>query len=533
MNGLVWVDAGDGVLRSGSCYLVPDKTPGRYALHMGPPPDGTLVCVGMLGFCKEEARRMLEQQQPEVKETEWVELPAQRVHSESDSDGVQNLPKEDLEVTEVEDGFMEMGFDPDGAVYVEAEVDEPPPLLDGGGSGENPGLVEDPSLAFFEDAEIEANTPITAGDVVVEQWQEDPQPSEHFNWSHQPLEPTHAPLYLSPPSKKEISRELRRYPGKTVFFRVGDRYEVFGDDAGEVGRILGLGTSERENIVLCGFPWHEVEGRVRKLSKHGMNVVLCEREGTMTGTTLKGGTTAETITAPAKVNCSVQERLNKLACAHGPNLPSWPDYEVRLQQMELTKDEVTEDGWDRACEFARQKILAITGAGRPPKPGTVRKLKTLPPGTLFEVDECFGELVSLNSCEAIVRITPKAGGKPERKGWAPATEVLVVAKGYVREESNEVEARGESGVRVTESKQTTGRDRSKVFGYSLSAVARWMGQEGWSFDEAVSVFTSLRVDFKDATVKTGLSDGRSGKWGKPAPLTDVEILELRKLVGKG
>jgi hypothetical protein len=92
-----------------------------------------------------------------------------------------------------------------------------------------------------------------------------------------------------------------------------------------------------------------------------------------------------------------------------------------------------------------------------------------------------------------------------------------------------------SARKKTRSRNTRGthtpkkRAHAMVLGHSASAVCRWMGANGWKNPEARKAITALCKGgtVKPATIDTGLSDGRSGKWGKPAPITRNQSRQLR------
>ena len=60
-----------------------------------------------------------------------------------------------------------------------------------------------------------------------------------------------------------------KYPGSVVLFRLGDFYEVFGDDAKTVAAELGIVLTGRdagaERIPMCGVPHHSVDGYIATL----------------------------------------------------------------------------------------------------------------------------------------------------------------------------------------------------------------------------------------------------------------------------
>ena len=74
-----------------------------------------------------------------------------------------------------------------------------------------------------------------------------------------------------------------RYPGRDpVFFRLGDFYEMFYEDAVYVARVLDLTLTTRDKgkedpVPMCGVPHHAVRGYLAKLTELGHRVALCEQ----------------------------------------------------------------------------------------------------------------------------------------------------------------------------------------------------------------------------------------------------------------
>jgi len=74
------------------------------------------------------------------------------------------------------------------------------------------------------------------------------------------------------------------YPDTLVFFRMGDFYELFYDDARKAARLLDItltqrGASAGAPIPMAGVPYHAVEGYLAKLIKLGESVAICEQIG--------------------------------------------------------------------------------------------------------------------------------------------------------------------------------------------------------------------------------------------------------------
>ena len=57
----------------------------------------------------------------------------------------------------------------------------------------------------------------------------------------------------------------KQYPHAFLFFRLGDFYEMFGDDAKEASRILGLTLTARAGEPMCGVPYHAANTYIAKL----------------------------------------------------------------------------------------------------------------------------------------------------------------------------------------------------------------------------------------------------------------------------
>ena len=76
----------------------------------------------------------------------------------------------------------------------------------------------------------------------------------------------------------------REYPKTLVFYRMGDFYELFYDDAEKAARLLDItltrrGMSAGEPVVMAGVPFHSVESYLARLIKCGESVAICEQVG--------------------------------------------------------------------------------------------------------------------------------------------------------------------------------------------------------------------------------------------------------------
>ncbi|MEW6380686.1 MAG: DNA mismatch repair protein MutS [bacterium] len=84
------------------------------------------------------------------------------------------------------------------------------------------------------------------------------------------------------PMMQQYTRIKREYREAILFFRLGDFYEMFGEDAEVASRILQLTLTSRdrnkENAVpLCGVPYHAAEGYIARLIREGYTVAVCDQ----------------------------------------------------------------------------------------------------------------------------------------------------------------------------------------------------------------------------------------------------------------
>jgi DNA mismatch repair protein MutS len=80
------------------------------------------------------------------------------------------------------------------------------------------------------------------------------------------------------PMMKQYSDIKRRHPDDILFFRMGDFYEMFFDDAKIASKILDIALTARQNDVpMCGLPYHAAESYIARLIKAGKRVAVCEQ----------------------------------------------------------------------------------------------------------------------------------------------------------------------------------------------------------------------------------------------------------------
>ncbi len=74
-------------------------------------------------------------------------------------------------------------------------------------------------------------------------------------------------------------RRLRsEVPADTfLFFRLGDFYEMFFEDAVEAARLLEITLTRRQGVPMCGVPYHSASGYIARLIECGRKVAICEQ----------------------------------------------------------------------------------------------------------------------------------------------------------------------------------------------------------------------------------------------------------------
>lgn len=79
------------------------------------------------------------------------------------------------------------------------------------------------------------------------------------------------------PLMKQYREIKSQHPGMILFFRLGDFYEMFGEDAIKASPILEVVLTRRQEIPMCGIPYHAVNSYIRKLILRGEKVAVCEQ----------------------------------------------------------------------------------------------------------------------------------------------------------------------------------------------------------------------------------------------------------------
>ncbi|MEN6309575.1 MAG: DNA mismatch repair protein MutS [Anaerohalosphaeraceae bacterium] len=84
------------------------------------------------------------------------------------------------------------------------------------------------------------------------------------------------------PAMRQYLEFKKKYPDAILFFRMGDFYETFYEDAETCSRVLGLVLTSRNKgsdnpVPLAGLPFHAIDGYLKKMILAGYKVAVCEQ----------------------------------------------------------------------------------------------------------------------------------------------------------------------------------------------------------------------------------------------------------------
>src|SRR5689334_21453318 len=85
----------------------------------------------------------------------------------------------------------------------------------------------------------------------------------------------------STPLMRQYAAIKKEHPNALLFFRLGDFYELFFEDAVTAARELQITLTSRNKekgtaIPMCGVPYHAAEGYIAKLIRKGFKVAICD-----------------------------------------------------------------------------------------------------------------------------------------------------------------------------------------------------------------------------------------------------------------
>jgi len=143
------------------------------------------------------------------------------------------------------------------------------------------------------------------------------------------------------PMQRQYQEMKARNKDCILFFRLGDFYEMFNEDAKLAARELDLTLTSRdrskpkeEQTPMCGVPYHSVDAYIARLVQKGYKVAICEQ---MEDPALAKGLVERDITriiTPGTVteSCMLEERKNNyMGCVFGQSGQFGPVYRCVLR----------------------------------------------------------------------------------------------------------------------------------------------------------------------------------------------------------
>ena len=80
------------------------------------------------------------------------------------------------------------------------------------------------------------------------------------------------------PAMQQFKRFKDEHPDCILFFRMGDFYEMFMEDAEICSRVMGISLTQRSaGVPMCGMPHHSMPGYLRKMIQGGYKVAICDQ----------------------------------------------------------------------------------------------------------------------------------------------------------------------------------------------------------------------------------------------------------------
>lgn len=179
------------------------------------------------------------------------------------------------------------------------------------------------------------------------------------------------------PAMRQYQQFKKQYAGCVLFFRMGDFYEMFYEDAVLANRVLGVTLTQRtEGVPMAGVPYHSVEGYLRRMIQAGHRVAVCEQ---MEDAALAKGVVRREVTRVITPGTLTDDSLLEegrqypLAAVHYHAAGDTPDATASLAWVELSTGDFrittlcVGDIADEIARVAPSELLYVeTADGKPP-----------------------------------------------------------------------------------------------------------------------------------------------------------------------
>lgn len=206
------------------------------------------------------------------------------------------------------------------------------------------------------------------------------------------------------PMLRQYLEIKKQYPGTLLFFRLGDFYELFNDDAVIGSRELEITLTARHKdssnpIPMCGVPHHAAANYISRLVKKGYRVAICEQtEDAGKGAKLVKREVVRVITPGTAVDSQILESKEAvyLAAICGAGETFGASF-LELSTGEFFATQISgSDAWSKICadieSFAPREILF---------PESLKKL----------IENTFGDASNQIALKSVVSIAPANSNK--------------------------------------------------------------------------------------------------------------------------
>ena len=172
------------------------------------------------------------------------------------------------------------------------------------------------------------------------------------------------------PAMRQYEGFRRKHPGYVLFFRMGDFYELFHDDAKLASRTLGIALTQRQaGVPMAGVPHHQLENYLKRMIRAGHRVAICDQvedARQAKGVVKRDVTrlvTAGTVTDDAMLDGKAGNHLAAVAFGRGRNARTglaWADLSTgRVVAMSAVESEAI----DEAARLSPAELLVPETAG--------------------------------------------------------------------------------------------------------------------------------------------------------------------------
>ncbi len=173
-----------------------------------------------------------------------------------------------------------------------------------------------------------------------------------------------SPALSVTPAMQQYHRMKAEHPDALVFFRMGDFYEMFYEDAVTAAKALEIALTSRSKdkdgtpVPMCGVPYHAASGYIARLVRQGFRVALCEQMEDPR--TAKGVVKREVVRVVTPATQLEPEALGAAETSFVMAIDPGPD-SLGVACLEPTTGEFTVAEWDGPSRFERLRDeLAVT-----------------------------------------------------------------------------------------------------------------------------------------------------------------------------